>query len=324
MREHPNSKNRKEKNYKKLSCPNCKSENIIKRGFRKTENRGKIQRYSCKDCSHRFVVDDGFFRMRNHPNKITAGIDLYYKGVSLRKVQEHYQAFYPKNSSHVSVYNWILRYATMVSKLTDNIPIQCGNEMMSDEMEYHRRLYHQKGMKGVEQNWFVDTFDLQTRFMIIGEYMKSRTNENLIKVMKKTKFKTRDSIKIVTTDGLQGYPTVLRKIFSLQSPYHASSRTKSKIIHNVVIASERGFNHPIERLHNTIRERTKVMRGFHGCLESAHAIMKGLEINYNFNRKHMALGKKTPAEVAIPQLKLGVNKWLDLIKLSKSKINYLE
>jgi len=43
----------------------------------------------------------------------------------------------------------------------------------------------------------------------------------------------------------------------------------------------------------------------------------GLEINYNFNKKHMSLDKKTPAEVAIPQLELGVNKWLDLIKISK-------
>jgi len=85
----------------------------------------------------------------------------------------------------------------------------------------------------------------------------------------------------------------------------------------VVIASERGFNHPIERLHNTIRERTKIMRGFHGCLESAYAIMKGLEINYNFVRKHLALDGKTPAEVSISDLKLGVNKWLDLIRLSK-------
>jgi len=45
--------------------------------------------------------------------------------------------------------------------------------------------------------------------------------------------------------------------------------------------------------------------------------MKGLEINYNFNRKHMSLGKKTPAEVAIPNLELGINKWLDLIRMSK-------
>jgi hypothetical protein len=100
-------------------------------------------------------------------------------------------------------------------------------------------------------------------------------------------------------------------------PFKSNATGKSKIIHNVVIADERGFNYPIERLHNTIRERTKTIRGFHGCIESAHAIMKGLEINYNFNIKHMSLSKKTPAEVAIPQLELGVNKWLDLIKLSK-------
>ena len=303
--------------YKKVSCSKCSSSNIKKDGKRKTQNRGKIQRYRCKDCNFRFVIDDGFYRMRTNENKITAGIDLYYKGVSLRKVQEHFQAFYPTNSSHMSVYRWIVKYSLMVNNLIDNLPIQSGEEIMSDEMEYHRRLYHQKGMKGVEQNWFVDTFDLQTRFMIIGEYMKSRNNENLIKVMKKTKFKTEEQVKIVTTDGLQGYPTVLRKTFGLQSPYHSSSRTKSKIIHNIVIADERGFNHPIERLHNTIRERTKTMRGFHGCIESAYAIMKGLEINYNFNRKHMALRNKTPAEIAISQLELGINKWLDLIKLSK-------
>jgi hypothetical protein len=192
--------------------------------------------------------------------------------------------------------------------------------MMSDEMEYRGRLYHQKGMRRVEQNWFVDTFDLQTRFMIIGEYMKSRTNKNLIKVMKKTKFKVGEQVESITTDGLLGYPKVLRKTFGLQSPYHSTIRTKSKIIHNVVIASEGGFNHPIERLHNTIRERTKIMRGFHGSIESAYAIMKGLEINYNFVRKNLALGGKTPMEVAIPQLELGINKWLDLIKLSKLRL----
>jgi len=298
-----------EQKYKNVTCPKCNSNQIKRDGKRKTNNRGKIQRYRCKECNFRFVIDDGFYRMRNHPNKITAGIDLYYKGVSLRKVQEHFQAFYPHNSSHMSIYRWIVKYAKMVGTLIDNIPIKCGKEMQSDEMEYYR--------KAKEQNWFVDTFDVKTKFMVMGEYMKSRTNENLIKVMKKAKFKTGEQVKMVTTDGLRGYPRVLRKVFSLQSPYHASSKTKSKIIHNVVIADERGFNYPIERLHNTIRERTKVMRGFHGCIESAHAIMKGLEINYNFNRKHMSLDKKTPAEIAIPQLELGVNKWLDLIKLNK-------
>lgn len=37
------------------------------------------------------------------------------------------------------------------------------------------------------------------------------------------------------------------------------------------------------------------MRGFHGSLESAKAVMKGFEIYYNFIRKYQGIGK-TPAE----------------------------
>ena len=42
--------------------------------------------------------------------------------------------------------------------------------------------------------------------------------------------------------------------------------------------------------------------------------MKGYEIYYNFIRKHQALGK-CPYELAT-DLKLGENRWLELIELS--------
>ncbi len=61
--------NKQETEVKKVCCPNCKSEKTKKRGFRQTENRGKIQRYFCNDCRSSFVIDDGFFRMRNNPKK---------------------------------------------------------------------------------------------------------------------------------------------------------------------------------------------------------------------------------------------------------------
>ncbi|MEA3329406.1 MAG: hypothetical protein U9Q06_01555 [Nanoarchaeota archaeon] len=70
-------------------------------------------------------------------------------------------------------------------------------------------------------------------------------------------------------------------------------------------------------MHNSIRERTKTFRGFHGCVESADSIMKGYSIFYNFIKKHQAIGV-CPYEMAISNLKLnGDNKWLELINLSK-------
>ena len=291
-----------------ITCPKCNASHIKKRGFRKTANRQKIQRYECKACRHAFVQDKGFWKMKNHENKITACMNLYYSGMSLRKIQSHLQMFAPKNAHFSSIYRWIVKYADMISNVTDKLSVNSGIELMSDEMEYKRL---------GRQNWFVDTLDTTTRFMVSSGFIQSRTNEELIRVLKDAKRKTNGSIKIVTTDALNGYPEVLRKSFGLQSFNHASSRTKSKIIHNIVKADERGFNHKIERLHNTIRDRTKIMRGFHGSLDSAKAIMKGMEIYYNYVRKHQGIDNMTPSQIAIPQLDFGINKWLSLIRLSK-------
>jgi hypothetical protein len=49
--------------------------------------------------------------------------------------------------------------------------------------------------------------------------------------------------------------------------------------------------------------------------------MKGLEIYYNFIKKHETLKGKTPSEVAIPSLQFQTsNRWLELIKLSNKKV----
>ena len=299
------SSNKKENKYKKLCCSNCKSKNIKKNGRRKTQNRGLIQRYKCKDCEYRFTNDDGFFRMRNHSKKITCAIDIFYRGVSTRKVQEHFQAFYPENSSHKSVYKWIIKYSKIISKFTDNLKLQVGKELQVDEMEYHRRKYHNR--KGVDKNWFIDAVDCKTRFMVSSEYTKARGKNELKLVIKKAKDKTEEQIKICTTDGLLAYSNIVKKNWGYNNKIG-----EYNVKHNVVNASKgEGFNIMIERLHNSIRERTKTMRGFHGSVESANAIMKGLEIYYNFVRKHLSLNGKTPAEVTISKLGLGNNKWLD-------------
>ena len=64
----------------KIKCVHCGKSNYIKKGFRKTENRGKIQVYKCLECNRKFTNDDGFYRMRNSEAKITSAIDLYWIG----------------------------------------------------------------------------------------------------------------------------------------------------------------------------------------------------------------------------------------------------
>lgn len=66
----------------------------------------------------------------------------------------------------------------------------------------------------------------------------------------------------------------------------------------------RSNNNKVERLHNTVKERVKVMRGLHND-ETANAFNDGFKAYYNFIRPHQALNGKTPAEVAGVDLKLG-------------------
>jgi len=292
-----------------IKCRKCGSCSTKKDGKRKTENRGQIQRYKCNDCNKRFVIDDGFFRMRNNPKKITCALDLFYRGVSTRKVQEHFQAFYPHNSSHKTIYKWVLKYAKMISNFTDKIKVNNGKEIQLDEMEYHRRQDHKS--QGVAKDWFIDSIDTQTRFLVSAEYVKSRGKTEITYAFKETKDRAINHIQICTTDGLLTYPDVIKKVFT-----YRALRTK-EVIHNRVNASKgEGFNIYIERLHNSLRQRTESFRGFHGSIESANSIMKGLVIFYNYIRKHQSI-KCCPYQLAT-DLKLNSNnKWLELIEMSK-------
>lgn len=309
-----NNKNNNQENYKSLSCSKCSSENIIKWTKRKTENRGFIQRYKCKSCNKTFTLDDGFFRMRNAPQKVTCAIDLFYRGVSTRKVQEHFKAFYPHNSSWVSIYSWIIKYSRQISKFTNRLKLSVSSEVQIDEVEYHRRKSHKKKL-GTDKNWFIDSICPDTKFMIASNYCKERSQANAKSIIRTIKEKTDNQIKIITTDGWLAYPTAIKKVYG-----YDRYEQRVNVKHNKVNASKGdGFNYPIERLHNNIRARTKTMRGFHGSISSANAIMKGWEIYYNFITRHQAINC-CPYQLAIPTFKLNSeNKWLELIYLASQK-----
>lgn len=299
---------------KQIKCSKCNSQNTIKWTKRKTENRGLIQRYKCKDCDKHFTLDDGFFRMRNNPQKITQAVDLFYRGTSTRGTQEHLGMFYPHNADHSTILRWVWKYAKIIGKFTDKLNIKTGIEIQFDEIEYKRRKSHKKGARGTEDNYFVDGIDPTTKFMVAGEYVKVRSKKKMTSIVAGTKERTTAQIEMVTTDGLKAYIGAVKRVFG-----YNNRLMRYNVFHNRVVTSqeENVFNYPIERLHNNVRARTKIFRGFHGSLRSANLILKGFEIYYNFIRLNQAINKR-PYELAT-NLKLKENnKWLELIRLSKN------
>jgi len=281
------------------ACKFCGSTNLIKRGCRKNKH-GKVQRVSCKDCGKRFVVNEvGFQKMEYNPKVVTLALDLYFKGVSLRKITDHIKQFYGLKVHFSTILRWIQKYVQLMKGYVNGFTPQVSDVWHVDEMAVN--------VKG-QYRWLWNLMDNDTRFILAMQMSKSREIQDARKVFAEAKDVAKVKPKIVVTDGLHAYEDAFRKeFFTLRSP-----RTKHL---RLVSIRDKVNNNPIERFHGTVRERDKVMRALKND-KPTNQIIEGFRIYYNFLRPHMSLNGLTPAEIANINLELEGNKWLSLIKQS--------
>lgn len=115
------------------ACVYCGSKDIVKRGIRQNKS-GKVQRFTCKACGKRFVIDNGFAKMRNTPKAITLAMDLYFKGVSLRKITDHLKQFYGAKVHYSTVLRWIRKYIEIIKAHVDDLTPEISKIWHADEM----------------------------------------------------------------------------------------------------------------------------------------------------------------------------------------------
>ena len=271
------------------TCKFCESHEVIRYG----KKNGK-QNYFCKRCQRKFVNNGEFQRLKTSPQLITLTLDLYFKGVSLRKITDHLQQFHELNVSHVTVYNWIERYVSILNDYVGSLNPEVSEVWHADEMalNIHGKL-----------EWLWNVMDKDTRFQLAHVISKTRRLGDARRVFQAAKRTAGDKRpKKIVTDGLHQYQKAIKKEFD-------TVRT-TEHVRNVALQSGAECNNLIERLNGTIRERTKVLRGLE--IEET-PIIDGQQIYYNFIRPHMGLEGKTPAEMAGLNLQLGDNRWLGLL-----------
>ena len=71
-------------------CKYCSSGNIRKRGFR-TNKYGKLQKYQCLECTRLFTTNFGFEKTQVHHSIITGAMQMYFTGMSVRDIANHYE-----------------------------------------------------------------------------------------------------------------------------------------------------------------------------------------------------------------------------------------
>ena len=283
-----------------IVCHKCKSDNIIKYGIRHNKC-GDFQRYRCKECNYKFIINIGFERNRANPKAVTVALDLYFKGVSLRKVCDHLKQFHNVEVTHVTIIKWIRKFVDTVKPFVDSIiPPHLSGVVHVDEMLVHvRRERHEFG----HYQWLWNLIDDGSKFWISSIVSQRREIADARRVYQDAKQKM-GIPKAIIHDGLPSYNEAFQKeYFTLKNP-------SVKNIRSVSVRNE-GLNSVVERLNGTMREREKIMHGMN-TRDSAQKIIEAMRIHYNFCREHSKLGK-TPAEASGIKIE-GENKLLTLIQ----------
>lgn len=287
-----------------VECPKCKFPDAIVKDGKRLNKSGAIQKYFCRACNYRFILKVGFEHSKKNPRIITLAIDLYFKGVSLRKVADHIKQFHSVKVDHTSVLDWIHRFADEVAPFVDSLtPPHIGGILHVDETMVHVR---KEKMEIGHYAWLWNLMDDTTRFWISSKISQPREIADARAVFQDQKAKT-GMPKAIIHDGLMSYnEAYLKEYYTFKNP-------RIKNIRSISVRNQ-ALNSRVERLNCTLRDREKVMRGMRSK-ESAQKVIKAMRIHYNYCRERSQLGK-TPAEQAGIELTLHPNKVESLMRLA--------
>jgi len=273
-----------------IACKYCQSANTIKFGTHEG-----IQRYYCKDCDRKFTELDTLSKMQFPINQVAAAVSMYYEGLSLNEIKRVIKQIYHCDVSDYGIYGWVERFTKDAKKITSSYRPDVGYVWLADETVID--------IAG-KQYWLIDVIDVKTRFLVASHLSPYRRVEDIQATLKEAYQRTGRIPNVIMTDQLQAYIYAINLTFGDKAKHLQVKKFTSKPNNNI-----------IERMHGTIKARTKVMRDLKS-FDTARNILDGFIIHYNFLRPHEALSSAkndiTPAEKA--HIAFPYENWESLIR----------
>ena len=274
-----------------ISCKRCGSIQVIRYGV----DCGK-QTFQCKDCKARFVQDSLLKKTKFNPEFVTLCLDLYFSGLSLRKITRTIGSHFKIDVHYSTIYSWIQRYVPMITEYVNTLEPKLSSRWHADELFVKVRGGSHRA-RGIGMVWNI--MDRQTRFLIVSKLTANRSAVDTTAAFEEAS-NNAHGIKPETifTDSLRHYNIATKTVFP-----------NAQRVENCGIAKKHN-NNRIERMNGTLRERVKVQRGWK---TAKSPLAEGNRIQYNFVKPHIALEGRTPAQAAGIGIN-GDNKWLEVLK----------
>ena len=249
-----------------MHCPYCKTvqKDVIFWGFRKTQKRGKIQRFKCTRCEKSFVENHGFFHKHFPPETVLCVLSQYWKGLTSRELADEHGV------TQKTVLSWLKEYTVLLYGFLCKLIQKLTKKLHLDELFLR--------MCGAFfYLWDAICSDSRFFFWFLSP---KRDIPSCKKLLEQCPFSD-----VIVTDGYDVYPRAIREHYHGQASHE-----------QLVSFEDKKNNNIAERLQNTYRRWLHPKRGFHS-LKTGRIQLQGFWVYYNFIRTHTGIGC-CPAEKA--------------------------
>ncbi len=231
------------------------------------------------------------------PHERGAAVDMYFDGLSYRRVARNMEQYFGRKTDPMTVYRWVRELSGTADEILRPMKVDTGREWVADEMVVN---------VGGQKMWLFNVMDSDTRFVLAAYLTPERTARAAQTTLAMARERSNNAPAVVKTDGLRSYRQALPRAFPTRPVKHTVSQgIKAEINNNMS-----------ERLQGTFRDRDKTLRGL-DSRATGQAYIDGLVLHYNYFRPHQSLEDKRPAEAAGAELPF--QDWEDVAAVKKGK-----
>jgi transposase-like protein len=112
-----------------IPCDRCGSIRVIRFGY-----DGGKQTFYCKDCKHKFRQPSLLRKAKFSPELVSLTLDLYFSGLSLRKIARNLSDHFRIDINYSTIYTWIQRYISIVTEYVNSLAPQLSTTWHADEV----------------------------------------------------------------------------------------------------------------------------------------------------------------------------------------------
>ncbi len=286
---------------KRDCCPYCQSEEMIKKGKRKT-NTGEKQRYSCKTCKKRFVLSP-IKKIKVNEKFVCLAMDCFYKGLSYRDISDQFLQFYSLKLNHETIRRWILKFSKIIAEYVKTLTPKTSGIWSADEtmiLTKNGSKDKNRGYKDYVYLWNV--MDNDTKFLLASiNSGRGRSTKDASRALREAWKQNKKMPNQIITDRLAAYANATRKVFK-------NYGYRRKIKYTSIVGHRKQINNnAIESHHSHQKEFHRVRRG----VKEVQGYADGFRVYHNFVRKNVK-DNKTPAEKCGIEIN-NPNKWSGLL-----------